>query len=101
MKCVCVIFGIVALLAPVCAGAQGVQTGTITGTVQSADGLSLPGMTVTASSPVLQGQRSATTDLNGVYFIKGLPAGTYSVSFDMPSFKSVKKDNVELNVGST
>jgi len=101
MKSVCVIFGIVALLAPVRAGAQGVQTGTITGTVQSADGLSLPGVTVTASSPVLQGQRSATTDLNGVYFIKGLPAGTYSVSFEMPSFKSMKKDNVELNVGST
>src|SRR4051794_37437380 len=39
------------------AWAQGVQTGTITGTVQSADGLSLPGVTVTAASPSLQGQR--------------------------------------------
>ena len=63
------------------ARAQGVQTGTITGTVQSADGLSLPGVTVTAASPSLQGQRAATTDVNGVYFIKGLPAGTYTVSF--------------------
>jgi Carboxypeptidase regulatory-like domain/TonB-dependent Receptor Plug Domain len=81
--------------------AQGVQTGTITGTVQSADGLSLPGVTVTASSPALQGQRSATTDVNGVYFIKGLPAGTYAVTFDMPSFKSAKKENIDINVGST
>ena len=83
------------------AHAQGVQTGTITGTVKSADGLSLPGATVTASSPVLQGQRTGTTDVNGVYFIRGLPAGAYVVSFEMPSFKAVRKENIELNVGST
>src|SRR3954470_20570514 len=102
MKPVLLLLGMLAFLAPSSsARAQGVQTGTITGTVQSADGLSLPGATVTASSPVLQGQRSATTDVNGAYFIKGLPAGTYVVTFDMPSFKSAKKENVEVNVGST
>jgi hypothetical protein len=69
--------------------------------VQSADGLTLPGVTVTASSPVLQGQRSATTDVNGVFFIKGLPAGTYTVTFEIQSFKPARKDNIELNVGST
>ena len=83
------------------AHAQGIQTGTITGTVKSADGLSLPGATVTASSPVLQGQRTGTTDVNGVYFIRGLPAGAYVVSFEMPSFKAVRKEKIELNVGST
>ena len=102
MKRVLVLLGLLSLLAPASsARAQGVQTGTITGTVQSADGLSLPGVTVTASSPVLQGQRSATTDVNGVYFIKGLPAGPYAVTFDMPSFKSARKEGIDLNVGST
>jgi outer membrane receptor protein involved in Fe transport len=102
MKRFLVVLGLLALFAPAPpAHAQGLQTGTITGTVQSADGLSLPGVTVTTSSPVLQGQRTATTDVNGVYFIKGLPAGTYVVSFDMPSFKAVRKENIELNVGST
>ena len=102
MKRFLIVLCLLALFAPVSpAHAQGVQTGTITGTVRSADGLSLPGVTVTATSPVLQGQRSATTDLNGVYFIKGLPAGTYVVSFDMPSFKPATKANVELSVGST
>ena len=33
------------------ARAQGVQTGTITGIVQSSDGLSLPGVTVTRPHP--------------------------------------------------
>src|SRR4051812_48521741 len=102
MKRVVLLLALLALLAPgSSARAQGIQTGTITGTVQSADGLSLPGVTVTVSSPVLQGQRSTTTDVNGVYLIHGLPAGTYAVSFDMPSFKAAKKENVELNVGST
>ena len=61
------------------ARAQGVQTGIITGVVQSADGLSLPGVTVTVASPALQGQRVGVTDVNGVYSLKGLPAGTYYV----------------------
>lgn len=81
--------------------AQGVQTGTITGTVQSADGLSLPGVTVTVSSPALQGVRTAVADLNGVYIIRGLPAGDYTVAFELSSFKSVTKENVTVNVGGT
>jgi len=81
------------------ARAQGVQTGTITGIVQSSDGLSLPGVTVTATSPSLQGQRTAVTDVNGVYFIKGLPAGTYSVNFDVASFQPTHSDNVVLVLG--
>ena len=89
------------LVAAASAFAQGVQTGIITGIVQSADGLSLPGVTVTASSPSLQGRRSALTDVNGVYFIKGLPAGTYAVSFDIASFQPSHNDNVMLTVGGT
>ena len=92
-------------LASLCSGpparAQGVQTGTITGTVQSADGQPLPGVTVTATSPALQGPRTAVTDVNGVYFIKGLPAGPYAVAFDLSSFRSEKQENVAISVGST
>jgi len=101
MKRVFMVLACLSLLTPApLASAQGVQTGTITGTVQSVDGLSLPGVLVTASSPVLQGQRSATTDVNGVYVIKGLPAGAYSVTFEISSFKPATKA-VEINVGST
>jgi carboxypeptidase family protein len=81
------------------ARAQGVQTGTITGIVQSADGLSLPGVSVTATSPSLQGQRAAATDINGVYFIKGLPAGIYSLKFDIRSFQTATTNNIVLVLG--
>jgi hypothetical protein len=102
MKTLLIAIGCLAFL---CSGsparAQGVQTGTITGTVQSADGQPLPGVTVTATSPALQGPRTAVTDVNGVYFIKGLPAGPYAVAFDISSFRSEKQENVALSVGST
>src|SRR6516225_7088718 len=83
------------------ASAQGVQTGTITGTVKSSDGLSLPGTTVTAQSPALQGLRTAVSDVNGVYVIKGLPPGTYTVKFEIANFKPVTKEDIALNVGGT
>src|SRR5215470_8095248 len=102
MKGVLTALGLVAVLAAGSfAYAQGAQTGTITGTVQSPDGLSLPGVTVTATSPVLQGQRTAVSDVNGVFFIKGLPAGTYTVTFELQTFRTAKQENVQLSVGAT
>ncbi|OLC81157.1 MAG: hypothetical protein AUH72_10060 [Acidobacteria bacterium 13_1_40CM_4_65_8] len=99
------VFAVLACLAALASGtrayAQGAQTGTITGTVQSADGLSLPGATVTATSPFLQGTRSAVTDVNGVYVIKGLPPGRYVIAFEMPSFRPATNESVDLTVGGT
>lgn len=79
--------------------AQGTQTGTITGSVQSGDGFTLPGVTVTAISPSLQGQRSAISDVNGLYFLRGLPAGVYTLRFDFPDFQPATAQGVELQVG--
>ena len=83
------------------AHAQGLQTAVVTGTVTSSDGVALPGVTVTAASPALLGERFEVTDVNGVYVLKGLPAGTYSVTFDLANFKPARRDNVTLNVGGT
>ena len=95
------VLGLALISSGTLAHAQGVQTGTITGIVQSADGLPLPGVTVTAASPVLLGQRVGVTDVNGVYIIKGLPAGIYAVGFDIASFQPSKRENVPVNVGAT
>ena len=40
------------------AHAQGVQTGTVTGIVESLDRVALPGVRVTAASAALQGERT-------------------------------------------
>lgn len=72
-----------ALLAFAQASAQGLQTGTISGRVNDQTGLAVPGVTITVTSPVLQGERSAISDLNGTYTIPGLPPGVYDVTFQL------------------
>ena len=82
------------------AAAQGLQTGVITGTISSSDGLTLPGATVTVASPALQGTRSAVTDLNGNYVIRGLPPGDYTATIQM-SGMTTRAERVVVALGRT
>jgi hypothetical protein len=66
-------------------------TGSISGRVTSSDGEPLPGVTVSATSPNLQGVRSATTSTNGDYLVPFLPPGAYTVSFEISSFQTVRE----------
>ena len=75
--------------APSASLAQGQQSGVLSGRVSSADRLPLPGVTVTATSTALQGQRVATTDINGVYSLPGLPPGGYAVKFALDGMAAV------------
>jgi hypothetical protein len=85
--------GLCALL-PVAASAQ---TSAIAGTVKDTSGAVLPGVTVEASSPALiEKVRSAVTDGSGQYKITTLRPGTYTVTFTLPGFSVVKRENVEL-----
>lgn len=70
---------------------QGNPTGTISGRVTDPDNLALPGVTVTAASAGLQGVRSAVTTANGDYIIPFLPAGDYTVTFELSGFASVSQ----------
>ena len=70
---------------------QGQQSGTLGGRVSSSDDRPLPGATVTATSPALQGQRTAVTDINGVYHFPGLPPGQYDVTFEMNAMTAVER----------
>ena len=75
----------------VTARAQGVQTGTIRGTVQDQQGLAVPGVTITATSPALQGPRTTVSDGEGNYTLAALPAGQYEVTFELTGFTTVKQ----------
>ncbi|MGE5198646.1 MAG: carboxypeptidase regulatory-like domain-containing protein [Rhodospirillaceae bacterium] len=80
--------------------AQGNPTGTITGKVMDPDNLMLPGVTVTAESPVLQGARTAVTSANGDYIIPFLPAGDYTVTFELSGFGTLKQ-TISLKMADT
>src|SRR6187549_642749 len=77
----------------VAAGAAMAQatTGTLRGHVGDAQGLALPGVTVTATSPNLQGTRSAVTSENGDYVLTLLPPGSYTVSFELSGFEQQQR----------
>ena len=69
----------------------------ITGTIRDASGAVLPGVTVEAASPVLiEKVRSTVSDGTGVYRLVDLLPGTYSVTFTLPGFATVKRDGVEI-----
>jgi hypothetical protein len=81
------------LLTLLCAPIVSAQstTGTISGRVTDAQGLALPGVTVTAESPSLQGARTTVTSENGDYIITLLPSGTYTVRFEITGFETQQR----------
>src|SRR5262245_47740472 len=99
-----------ALILAIAAGAaaQGNPTGTISGRVVDPGGLAVPGAVVTVASPVLQGTRTATTSANGDYMLPFLPAGEYTVTFELQGFQTLKRtvtltmaETLPLDVGLT
>ena len=55
-------------------------TGELIGQVTDPDGSALPGVTVTATSPALQGTRVVVSGASGNYKVPFLPPGTYRVT---------------------
>jgi hypothetical protein len=72
--------------------AQGVQTGTIRGTVKDQQDLAMPHVAVTATSPALQGTRTAVADSQGGYTLRALPPGRYHLVFELSGFAGVSRD---------
>ena len=71
---------------------------TIAGVIRDASAAVLPGVTVEASSPVLiEKSRTVVSDGTGQYRITDLLPGTYSVTFSLTGFSSVKRDGVEVS----
>src|SRR6185295_17647610 len=61
-----------------------------------------PGVTVEAASTALiERVRSVVTDAQGNYKIIELRPGTYTVTFSLPGFATVKREGVELTSGFT
>jgi hypothetical protein len=90
MKCLIGVFTLL-LACSATSFAQGVQTGTIRGTVKDQQGLALPGATITATSSALQGERTVVTDTDGNYLLRSLPPGSYSLKTEMSGMASVQK----------
>src|SRR5436309_8414790 len=92
------------LLASTHAFAQGggaSTTGAINGKVADTSGGVLPGVTVSAASPSSMGVQTSVTDSGGNYRFPGLPPGTYTLTFELPGFNTLKREGIVIAMGFT
>lgn len=93
---------VIALLAATAAAAGAQTLGTIAGSARDASGAVLPGVSVEVASPALiEKVRLAVTDGQGLYRIVNLPPGTYTVTFTLQGFSTVRREQVEVSPSFT
>ena len=82
------------------ASAQTVRNGSIAGSVKDDTGASLPGVTVTVTSPALQvAQLTRVSDDKGEYQFVDLPLGTYRMAFELSGFTKLVREGITLTTG--
>jgi len=74
-------------------------TGIVNGKV-SYEGSALPGVTVLADSPAMQGQKTSITGASGEYLFRFLPPGQYTITFSLDGFKTLEYP-VKVSVAQT
>jgi hypothetical protein len=88
------ITGVIVALIPSLSFAQA----SIAGVVRDSSGAVLPGVTVEAASPALiEKVRTVVTDGAGQYRIIELRPGTYTVTFTLTGFNTVRREGIELS----
>ncbi len=73
--------------------------GSIFGKVTDASGGVLPGVTVTVAGTGLLEPLVATTSENGTYQFPSVPIGTYTVTFELASFKKASRQEIIITTG--
>src|ERR1044072_6793174 len=86
---------------PVFAQSVGSTTGAINGKVSDATGGIMPGVTITISSPSMQGVRTATTDADGAYRFPAIPPGEYKITYELEGFSTVVREGIRVGLGFT
>src|SRR5438046_10123192 len=101
MKRVLVALGMAALLLFVAMPAAAQRTpGEIIGKVVDESGSILPGVTVTLRGAGVAGAPTVVTSETGTYRFPVLPPGTYDVEYTLVGFSTLKRQVIEVAVGS-
>ena len=74
-------------------------TGAINGRVVDAQGLAVPGVTISVSGP--QGRKVVITDSEGDFAIPFLTPGKYSVRAELQGFRTVEQSDITVALGQT
>ena len=82
------------------AWAQWASSG-LTGTVSDSSGHGLPGVEVTAVQVATGLERKATSSAEGAYYFPKLPVGSYTVTFELQGFQSLRFNDVRQKLSET
>ena len=79
-------------------GRMPATSGALQGTVRDAQGRGVPGAKITVTG--FAGKTfSAMTDAEGIFRLRDVPAGTYQIVAEKPSFRSMTLSNLKVNNG--
>ena len=78
-----------------------VTNGEIIGKVTDQTNAGVPGVTVTLESPAIQQPMTTVTQVSGGYQFVQVPIGTYTITFQLSGFKTVKRAGVVIETGFT
>src|SRR5499426_81470 len=99
---ICSIAGVIALLSiPLSlpnAYAQGAPTGVITGVVKDQTGAVIAGARISAVNPGTSASFQTVANDTGIYTLRALPAGSYSVTAEKDGFKKAVQERVVVRV---
>ena len=82
------------MLLAAASAAQAQPAGEIGGTVTDAQGLPVPGVAVTLSSPALIASRTAVTLVDGSYRFRALGRSSYDLMFEIAGFRTLVREGV-------
>jgi hypothetical protein len=83
-------------------GVAAQSSSSIVGVVRDASGAAVPGVSVEVASPALiERPKVVVTEGDGTYRVVDLRPGKYTVTFSLPGFQTVRRENVELNTAFT
>ncbi len=75
--------------------------GSLVGTVLDEGGQPLSGVSVTATSPALQGSASSVTDAAGRFRLLMLPPGTYAATLALDGFQRLEQRDIRIGLEQT
>ncbi len=95
-KATFLLIGLLLILTSTFAFGQGIITGSISGTVQDQQQAVVSGAKITAKSNETNQEFTAESNSVGVFALRGLPIGSYSVTIEAPKFQKLRISNVAV-----
>ncbi len=90
-----------ALLLVVAPAVTAQTVGSIEGTVKDAQGLVMPGVSVTLTGQAVMGEQLATTVEDGTFRFRALGPGTYNMRFELVGFQTLNREGIIVAGGRT